>query len=140
MEGVLKSILILEPGDGSVTSRQVRDVAHSIVPKTKLTHKEVKTFINANYPEVGIVKVKGGTGFKYPKYRLNNLRLVSASELAKKAELLLFAIIWEEFEAATEHVKWDRDVSVDHPDMERATSGFAGERCVLVISQEEDEG
>ena len=93
----------------------------------------MKAFVAANHPEVGIVKVSGGSGARYPKYNFKNVRLVSASELAEKAKLLLFAIIWEEFEAATEHVKWDRDVSLEHPDIERATSGFTGERRVLVI-------
>ena len=100
MEGILKSILV--PGDGSLTSREVREIAKSIAPKKGLTHEDVKAFVAANLSEVEIVKARGGSGAKFPKYKFKNVRLVSASELAKKAELLLFAIIWEEFEAATE--------------------------------------
>ena len=127
----MKSILV--PGDGSTTSREVRDIARSIAPKKSLTHQDVKAFVAANHPEVKIVKANGGSGVKYPKYKFEDVRLVSASEVAEKADLLLFAVIWEEWEATTEHVKWDRDVSIEHPDIERAISGFAGERRVLVI-------
>ena len=130
MESVLKTILV--PGDGSTTSREVRDIARSIAPNIRLTHKDVKAFVAANHPEAKIVKDKGGS-VKYPKWKFEDVRLVSASEVAEKADLLLFAVIWEEWEATTEHVKWDRDVSIEHPDIERAISGFAGERRVLVI-------
>ena len=94
MEGVLKSILVL--GDGSTTSREVRDIPRSIAPKKSLTHQDVKAFVAANYPdpEVKIVKTTGGSGVKYPKYKFEDVRLVSASEVAKKADLLLFAVIW----------------------------------------------
>ena len=108
MEGIMKSILV--PGDGSLTSREVRDIANSIAPKKGLTHEDVKAFVAANLSEVEIVKVRGGSGAQYPKYKFKNVRLVSASELAKKAELLLFTITWEEFQAAKVHVKWAREV------------------------------
>ena len=38
-----------------------------------------------------------------------------------------------EFEATTEHVKWDRNVSMEQPDIKRAISGFAGKRRVQVL-------
>lgn len=131
MEGLLK--LILVPSDSSATSKEVRDIARNIEPGTKIYHQDVMNFIAANHPEVKIVKATGGSGVKYPKYIFENVRLVSAFEVAEKAELLLFAIIWEEYEAATFHVKWDREVQMEHPDIERAISGFAGRRRVLVI-------
>jgi hypothetical protein len=102
---------------------------HIIVPKKSLTHQDVA----ANHPGVKIVKAMGSSGVKYPKYNFEDERLVSASKVVKKAKLLLFAVNREEFEATTEHIKWNRDVSMEHVDIERAISGFAGERQVLVI-------
>ena len=65
MEGVLKSILML--GNGSTTSREVRNTAWSIAPKKSLTHQDVKAFFAANYldPEVKIVETMGGSGVEY---------------------------------------------------------------------------
>lgn len=134
MEGVLKSILVPGDGDASTTSKEVRDIARSIAPTPiNLTHKDVMEFVAENHPEVKIVKARGGAGAKYPNYNFKGVQLISAPEVAEKADLLLFAVIWEEFEIATAHVKWDRDVVIKHPDIERAISGFAGERRVLVI-------
>ena len=124
---------ILVPANGSVTSKEIRDIARSIVPKTKLTHQDVKEFVATIHPNVKITKAPGGSGVKNPKYNFTNVRLVSASEVAQKADLVLFAVIWEEFEVATEHIQWDRDVNIEHPDIEKAISGFAGKRKVLVI-------
>ena len=80
MESVLRSILV--PGNGSVTSKEIRDIASSIVPKAKLTHQDVKEFVATNHPEVKITKASGGSGVKNPKYNFKNVRLVSASEVA----------------------------------------------------------
>ena len=84
----MKSILV--PGDGSF-SKDVRDVARSI--SFELTHELVKEFVEENFSGM-ISKASGGTK-QYPRYKFLNVRLVSASELAKKAELLLFTITWE---------------------------------------------
>lgn len=135
MEGVIKSILV--PGEGS-TSKEVREIANSVASGTSqprtLTHEEVKELVAENISEVKIVKARGGSS-AYPTYIFRKVRLVSASELAQKAELLLVAITLEEWQAASENVKWARDVtsSLIHPEIERATSGFSGARRVLVI-------
>ncbi len=135
MDGILKSILV--HGEGSVTSEEVCDTARSIVPKNLLSHQEVQAHVATNHPDVKIVQTSGGGGSKYPHFKFHDLLLVSASELAKKAELLLSGIIWEEFEVLTGHIKRARDLTVDHPVIERAISGFAGERRVLAIKEKD---
>ena len=132
MECLLKSILV--PDKGSITSKEICHIARYIAPKKRISHQEVWRFLTANYPKVKITKTTGGSS-SLSKYKFNEMRLVSASELAQKAELILFAVIWEEFEAAIAHIKWNREFSMDHPcrDIERAISGYAGERRVMVI-------
>ena len=53
----------------------------------------MKAFVAANLSEVEIVKARGCSGANCPKYKFKNVQLVSASKLAERAELLLFAII-----------------------------------------------
>ena len=134
MDSVIRSILV--PGKRS-TSKEVRNIANSVASGTSqprtLTHQEVKELVAENIMEVKIVKARGGSS-TYPTYTFRKVRLVSASELAEKAELLLVAVTLEEWQAASANVKWARPVtSLIHPEIERASSGFAGARRVLVI-------
>ncbi len=93
----------------------------------KLSHKEVRSYVAKNHPKVKILKIRGGGGRKYPKYRFNHLQLASGMEVAKNAELQLFGVGWEEWEASTKHLKHAQDVvQVRHPDIERAVASFAG--------------
>ncbi len=131
MDAVLRKILV--PGNGNTSSKEVRDVARAILPSTEVTHKDVKEFVAQNLPEAGIFKMAGGSGTRYPKYRFLWVGLVSASEVARQAELLLFTATKKEFDATTRHVQWRREVAIEHPDITKAISGFAGARRVLVI-------
>jgi len=130
MEVVLNTIIV---SGGSSTSGEILEALCAIAPqnRNRITHSEVKTCVAKTHPYAGISinKVENSA----PQYTFNNLRLSKADELARKAELCLFGIIWEEFEALTAAIKWARDVNVDDPDVERAISGFAGNRIVLAI-------
>ncbi len=87
MDAILSDIIVA--GKGSTTSIEVRDATLAIAPRGKISHKEVGTHVAKNLLEVKIAKIRGGGGKKYPKFRLDEMRLASALEVAKKAELLL---------------------------------------------------
>jgi hypothetical protein len=120
---------IIEPGESYTTSTEIRNIVTTIVTAS---HHDIYTYIVKTHPDVKVSKTKGGN-LAFPKYHFKGIRLVSATELAEKAELILFAIIWEEHECLTEHLTWRRDIILDHPDVEKASSALAGERCVLAI-------
>ena len=83
-----------------------------------------------------MVKGRGGTS-KYPHFLFKELRIVSAIELARKTELLHFAVLWEEMECIKENFGFARDITSDgafaHPEIEQVVCGFAGQRIVLAI-------
>ncbi len=69
---------ILVPGIGYTISKDVRDVARAILPRTKLTHGDVHEFVARNHPEIWSFKTTGGSGATYPKYTFEWMELASA--------------------------------------------------------------
>ncbi len=110
MDAILTTILVR--GEDSVTSKDICATASAIARK-RLTHLEARRLVDAHFPDVRAVREPGGGGAKFPHFRFEGLTFISPAELAARAEVILFAVTLEEFDALTAHVAWAREAAWD---------------------------